>query len=242
MRALRFEALRGGGPTAAATTLGPACAECQDFGWVRDAEGRMVRCACRRNDDALRIHDAACAEIPPRWRHRTRDDWVAKFGPWPRLAPAVDPLWTESAWAVTLLGPTGTGKTTLASILFAEAMLSGRYSTSAWLSTQEALERVREEMDDNGGNPRGSTRKRLYDADVLLLDDLGSERGTEFELELLRGTLTHRYNWRKPTIVTSNAADAVELDRISGARVSSRLTESGETLLVVLDGEDRRLG
>jgi DNA replication protein DnaC len=71
---------------------------------------------------------------------------------------------------------------------------------------------------------------------VLVLDDLGSERGTPFALEQLLSLIDHRYRQELPTIITSNfapsglAAELGKLDETIGARIVSRLVEDAVSI------------
>ena len=88
-------------------------------------------------------------------------------------------------------------------------------------------EQIKEWVDDNITTP-----------EILILDDLGSEKITEY----LRTTFYYIFNereiWERPTIITSNLS-LEELDNHLGARVSSRIAGSCEVLKFT--GKDRRL-
>lgn len=71
--------------------------------------------------------------------------------------------------------------------------------------------------------------------DLLVLDDVGALRATDWMLEGLWAVVNRRHEQQLPTVVTSNVAD---LQAELGARVSSRL--AADAVLVVLDGPDRR--
>ena len=51
---------------------------------------------------------------------------------------------------------------------------------------------------------RGDFLSRLRDYDLLILDDLGAERGTEYALEQVYNVVDIRYRSGKPMIVTTN--------------------------------------
>jgi len=79
-------------------------------------------------------------------------------------------------------------------------------------------------------------------ADLLVLDDLGAEKTSEWVEETMNLIVNTRYNERRPTIFTSNYADIPDdtdpnalLFRI-GHRMRSRLHEMCE--FIVMDGAD----
>ncbi len=73
---------------------------------------------------------------------------------------------------------------------------------------------------------------------LLILDDLGAEKPTEWVRERMYEIVNQRYEWMRPIIVTSNLSPA-QLAKQVGQRVASRLMEMCE--VVELDGRDRRL-
>jgi DNA replication protein DnaC len=63
----------------------------------------------------------------------------------------------------------------------------------------------------------------LKDVGLLVLDDLGTERATEWAAQALFQIVNHRYSKRLPLVVTTNLS--VEDARRMDARLVSRLLE-----------------
>lgn len=134
-------------------------------------------------------------------------------------------------WAITFLGGAGAGKTWQATRLLAELAARGDGSCW-WISSLDLILRTKEELYlDNG-----ASIDRARGCDVLLLDDLGSERSTDWAIDLVNVVLSHRYNHELTTIVTSN----LPLEKIGtfDPRLISRL--SGHGRIVYMTEEDRR--
>ncbi len=72
---------------------------------------------------------------------------------------------------------------------------------------------------------------------LLLLDDLGAAKPSEWTEEITYRLINHRYAQVLPTLITSNVPIR-QLRHLLGDRVASRLAEMAER--VVLDGVDRR--
>lgn len=72
---------------------------------------------------------------------------------------------------------------------------------------------------------------------LLLLDDLGAAKTSEWTEELTYRLINHRYEHLLPTLITTNLPTA-ELRTTLGDRVASRLAEMTDR--VVLTGPDRR--
>lgn len=165
--------------------------------------------------------------VPPRFL--TVDlAWLAAEHP--DVAPDVA-TWSTSGGSTNLLlvGPVGTGKTGTALAACrprVEAGVPARYAKLAL-----ALEDMRPD------GPPGSLQ-RLLDVQLLVVDDVGAERPTEWTAERIATVLDHRWEYERPTVVTTNLGPR-DLEAWIGPRAYSRLVGSG-SLAVRLSGEDRR--
>ena len=143
-------------------------------------------------------------------------------------------------------GPVGVGKTHLA-----VAILRGLTEKGAHCLFYEYGSLLKEIQDSYNPVSRTSEMSVLapvYDAEVLVLDELGASKPTDWVLDTMTHIIGRRYNDKRLTIFTTNYTDgrqnsSVETlqDRI-GARLRSRLYEMCNTVLI--EGEDyrRRLG
>lgn len=129
---------------------------------------------------------------------------------------------------VLLLGAVGVGKTHAAVALARLAHEAGR--SVLMLPVVELLESMRP-----GGDPHA--KQRATSVDVLVLDDLGGERPTDWTGEQLYALVNRRYLECRPTIVTANL-DREALEASVGARVYSRLYHDAKRLAI--GGTDRR--
>lgn len=140
------------------------------------------------------------------------------------------------AWArrpagrnLVLIGPVGTGKTHAAVAACRVAHWSGL--GVRFLPVVELLDLLRP------GGPENALYD-LADVDRLILDDVGSERPTEWTAERLYALLNRRWLEVAPTIVTTNLAPA-DLEESIGARLFSRLV-GNDAVVLALYGNDRR--
>lgn len=134
---------------------------------------------------------------------------------------------------VILLGPVGVGKTHTA--LAVARTAHDRGAAVTFTSTARFLDDIRAEMDNGDGT--AIAMRRAIDVDVLVLDDLGVERPTDWSRERLDVLIDGRWSEGRPTIVTSNASPDV-LRAAVGPRAWSRLDDGA--LLVRAPGNDRR--
>lgn len=84
----------------------------------------------------------------------------------------------------------------------------------------------------------------VYETEVLVLDELGASKPTDWVCDTMTQVIGRRYNDKKLTIFTTNYADArrqpseATLEDRIGARLRSRLYEMCRT--VMIEGEDYR--
>jgi len=135
--------------------------------------------------------------------------------------------------SLLLLGPTGTGKTHQAYGALRSAVR--RPAAVRW----EAVSAADLVAETRGAKDVDELLRRYIRADLLLLDDLGVAKASEWTEEVTYRVIDHRYRECRPGIFTSNIA-APRLRDLLGERVASRLVEMCGNP-VVLRGTDRRL-
>lgn len=129
-----------------------------------------------------------------------------------------------------LLGPVGVGKSHAAVAAVREQHFV-RGADVRFFPVVELLDLLRP----------GGPERALYDladCDLLVLDDVGSERGTDWTAERLYALVNRRWLEARPTVCTSNL-DSDQLQTTVGPRVFSRLVGNGAVALR-LTGPDRR--
>jgi DNA replication protein DnaC len=157
--------------------------------------------------------------IPARYRHARLEDLSGD------LAEAKG--WDGDS-NVLLLGNVGAGKTH-AAVALARVV----HDAGGTVLFRSALALV----DDLKPGGDEQAMDRALRADLLLLDDLGYERHTDFAADRVSRVITDRYDACRPTIVTSNLApEALEAE--VGPRLWSRLYHGSLRLKVA--GSDRR--
>lgn len=207
-------------------------------------EGKGVRrCPCRRQSSQSGLITAA--RIPRRYENchfntfrpgNPSQEKAFKFAS--RLAmdyPAVDR-------GLLLMGTVGVGKTHLAvSILKG---LTERGFTCLFYEFGTLLKEIQ-----NSYNPVSKTSELtvlspVFNSEVLVLDELGASKPTDWVRDTMAHVINTRYNDRKLTVFTTNyldrsgdSRDETLQDRI-GIRLRSRLFEMSKT--IVMSGEDYR--
>lgn len=130
---------------------------------------------------------------------------------------------------LVLLGPVGTGKTHAALAAVRDA--HGRGMDLRFMPMVELLDMLRP------GGPEGALYD-LADVDRLVVDDVGSEKPTDWTAERFYALVNRRWLEELPTVFTSNLP-AAELEQHVGPRTFSRLVGS-DAVVIGLKGHDRR--
>jgi DNA replication protein DnaC len=103
-------------------------------------------------------------------------------------------------------GPVGTGKTSLAILVAKAAKDAGR--TYAVYPVPRLLAEIKRTFDRDASDSYTAVFRRLCTVDVLVLDDLGAEKQTEWVLEQLYSIVNERWQDRRSIVVTTNIPDA----------------------------------
>lgn len=135
--------------------------------------------------------------------------------------------------SLLLLGPTGVGKTHQA--YGAIRIIAGHGVSVRWLA-MPATDLFAQLRPRHGVDSEEEFRRHA-DATLLVVDDLGAAKGSEWTEEVTYRLINWRYERMLPTILASNIPPA-ELKTALGDRIASRLAEMCQR--VVLKGADRR--
>lgn len=142
---------------------------------------------------------------------------------------------SRNSSSLFMLGKTGVGKTHI-SLSIAKRVTELGY-TAAYGSLLNYLRIIEKEHFGRSEESESDTMQTLINADLLVLDDLGSEFRSNFYESALYNIINSRINLGLPTIISSNLSTA-ELQRNYNDRIISRIFGTFTTLLFV--GEDVR--
>lgn len=236
------------------------CRKCRDLGWIevpnKDEQKKMYRpslaeCECRKRREIERaIKDAEYA------KSRFKPFTLKTYKPQNdsqhhalRVCKAFVMKWPLCKRGIMMCGPVGVGKTGL---LWATARECAHKTRTAptWELAADLLSKIRHTYNDqNGAETEYQIVNRFSRAPLLLLDDLGVEKESEWSDGIFFRLLGDRHLRELPTLITTNWTEqglildgkpyGIPLKDRIGARLYSRLHES--VVFVEMEGKDRRL-
>lgn len=141
----------------------------------------------------------------------------------------------EAGRGLYLGGGVGIGKTHLA-VAVMDDLIRGKRVPSLFVTVPELLDNLRGAYNDPGRDI-DEWMNAVKNAELLVLDDLGSEKATAWVQERLFVIINHRYREALPTIITSNTRPK-DLAAQVGERTASRIFSM--CLGIELEGADYR--
>lgn len=234
------------------------CEKCKDTGFIEIEQKDAIiqrECSCRKLiKQNLAYQNSSIKELLERdnfktfkadlFRQTKQDNLGEYISPRENILDIKDKMQTysekfnEHSKSILFFGPTGSGKTFMLSCVAKEVVDRGYnvlYKTSSelldFLSTysfmfHEAKLENRDAYDE------------IYDVDLLIIDDLGSEYINDKSRSELFSLINSRLNREKPVMISSNIAPE-EIKDIYGERLNSRIF--GNYVLFEFFGNDLRM-
>jgi DNA replication protein DnaC len=210
------------------------CQTCGGVGFeivIRDSREYAQPCACRRGGAAGAADEfLGRCRVPPRYEHCSFDSFMPKTDPladalekcrkyvagYPYLGP------TDEGLGLLFTGSSGAGKTHLAVAVLRELVTLKGARGQFW-DFHSLIREIK-----NCYNPETRTTELqvlepVVEIDLLLLDDLGAWKMTDWMIDTLFYILNGRYMAKRATIITTNFQDAPP--EVAGKDLSQRRKE-----------------
>jgi len=203
------------------------------------------RCRCRTEGQQAKLIESA--RIPRRYERCSFANYHPVSGNGTQLQafnyafkladeyPAVDR-------GLLFMGSVGTGKTHLSTAILRGLIEKG--IPCLFYEFGALLKEIQNSYNPVSRDSELSVLAPVYETDVLVLDELGAVKPTDWVRDTMMQIINTRYNDRKLTIFTTNYTDSRRqpseetLEERTGARLRSRLYEMCKTVMV--EGEDYR--
>jgi DNA replication protein DnaC len=206
------------------------CPICGDSGWrsiARGKEREVVRCECRLKSRGERL--LAAAKIPPRYEHcdlstfkyDPEDPKDAKLSKARMAARHFVKEYPLDKKGLLLIGSVGVGKTHLA-VGIIKALIKNKGVPSLFCDYRELLKSIQNSFNSSVQATEMGILRPVFDAEVLVLDELGAVRSTEWVFDTVNYILNSRYNNNTTTIITTNFPDKPEQERADDRDLTDR--------------------
>lgn len=222
-----------------------AAAGFQDYCSCPDGEARLAhdleRQQLARRAEAERRAELFREDLPPRLQRFALDGYpsagaaqrrlVQQLRGWIRIQRElafgnIDDDGSVKRWLLAH-GSYGAGKSAASVAVAAELIAEGVVSQATFVPAPEMLDRLKSTFDRGAHERTAEVLDELYDVPLLILDDLGAERRSEWATETLTSLLNSRYDHELRTIITTNLTPA-ELGAHLGERAMWRIAEFAE--------------
>ncbi len=246
LKAQKRALLLGHGYPEDALTMQYTCRYCHDTGYVN---GKKCRCFRQKEIDLL-YRQSNLREILEKENFDTFSfEWYDSTASDHQLSPLDNARNVAAACMemtaqfgrtkqnLLLTGPAGTGKTFLTHCI-AKALLDACYSV-IYLSASELFEIFSSHQFQDEREPEEELMyHHIYDCDLLIIDDLGTEVANNFTMSRLFSCINERARTNRPIVISTNMTLAQIQSRYS-ERISSRLISNYKIL--ELYGKDIRI-
>ncbi len=176
------------------------CSKCSGTGFISRENGSVELCECRfSQEDINRV-----LRIPKRFWNAELDNYICET---PSESEAYKEAYIyassfnpEEGTGLTFIGPPGVGKTHLA-VGVLKKIYRERGVKGIFFDTKDLIYRLKSLIEERR---TGKIIKAILNHPLIVLDDLGSERLSEWQREIISYIISYRYNNLKSTIITTN--------------------------------------
>ena len=204
-----------------------------EFGFTDSASQNEIFQALRRED----------AQIPRRFWKKTLKNFEVRTSIGRQLVVLTKAFVTSFSFekeypkGLLMMGPVGCGKSHLAAAILKEVLAKG-YS-GLFYNSPDLLRDIRATFNNQGERTEDELIDEITGVDLLVLDDVGAEKISEFVLDRFYLIVNKRYEEYKPMILTTNLDEEELIARIRN-RTVSRLIEMCQVFGPFPDEDYRR--
>ena len=235
-----------------------SCPVCGGTGWkdvVSGSERRVTRCDCFLQTQTT--HLLAASEIPARYADCEFSNYESGTNEGIGAAKIKIETWATQypldRSGLLLIGPSGVGKTHLSVAALRRLTQKGLHCL--FCDYRELLKKIQNSYNPSVQTTELDLLRPVFETEIVLLDDLGAVKPSEWVWDTVSLILNARYNEKLTTIITSNFLDgpSAAAERVDGPRRAVREETLGDRIgermrsrlfemcrLVLVNGKDYR--
>jgi DNA replication protein DnaC len=205
------------------------CPECVASATHESSNERMLEKEAEEKKALIKKH-LDSAGILPRFKKATLDNYKAETDEQKKAMTIINWFFDNisNSMGLIFLGNPGTGKNHLATGIVKKCI--EEYGMSAKITeTLKIIRQIKESWKIEGGR-ESKVLKSFLEPDILVIDELGVQFGSETERMYLTEIINDRYNFKLPTILIGNM-NIEELKDVIGERPVDRFREGGKLLV-----------
>ena len=217
------------------------CPLCAGTGWktlpaspVQNKDRRVTRCDCQLQARTGTL--LAAAHIPRRYEHCELTTFEID-GLYRSLAPArmaaskfVEGYPVDKT-GLLLIGTIGVGKTHLA-VGIVKELIRSKGIACLFYDYRELLKQIQNSYNDSVKTTELDVLRPVFETEILVLDELGAVKPTEWIWDTVSLILSTRYNDKLTTIITTNFLDgpSAKAEGVEGPKRSNRDDTLGDRI------------
>lgn len=216
--------------------LGAVWSHCPECVEIENEADRLAELEARKAEETAKWERTLKhSSIPERFKDRTLDSYKAD-NPQQTAALRYCKEYADSfdkamklGTSIIFCGNPGTGKTHLAIGIALEA-ISKHGRLVLFTTVMKSIRRIKATWQRGSEETETQVLEIFTSVDLLILDEVGVQFGSETEENLLFDIINTRYEDRKPTILISNL-DGAGVKKYLGERAFDRIREDGGKLI-----------
>ncbi len=217
------------------------CPICKDRGYIESEDRPAEKCKCfRKRESEILLRESGMREMLKKnnfsvmrtdiYAGETQEHFLKAV----ELCRSFIDSFDSDYRNILFCGTVGTGKSFLSACIASELLAS--YHSVLYMSAKTLFDSLAEAQFSKGDTAEADAiRERIYDCELLIIDDLGTEMTNSFVGTELFTIITERFNSKKSVIISTNLELSLIRDRYSD-RIFSRLTGSYD--IIKMDGPD----
>ena len=235
-----------------------SCPICGGSGWkdvVSGSERRVTRCDCFLQTQAK--HFLSASGIPARYPGCDFSNYETGGNDGLVAAKLTIETWAAqyplNRSGLLIIGPSGVGKTHLSVAALKQLTQKGVHCL--FCDYRELLKKIQNSYNPSVQTTELDLLRPVFETEVVLLDDLGAVKPSEWVWDTVSLILNARYNDKLTTLITSNFLDGASAaaERVDGPRRAAREETLGDRIgermrsrlfemcrLVLVNGKDYR--